>query len=275
MKSINVNIKIYSKDSCKKSDVLEAFSLDDSAPSLSSGLDECANIFRSRGNISRLCVDFGSAVKGRGRSSVRERLGRKKNRFINSIRFPLHFSSVLRLRLRSCPEITPRPPSPLSTSASTRANPAYSLDPVPFRFSLSRPISAEDIRSAIRARNLNKTNQYSNPPLSLADSPGVPFSALFSRLFSFLLYLFLFISIFPPLLSDTFVFSVSFSFAPILHSLTISKRPIYSHLSAESDDLLSRSFQPLYSLDFNSPNDWFYTWRTFSFHLPGRRKNIR
>ena len=91
-------------------------------------------------------------------------------------------------RLRSCPEI-----APFSKSVSTRANPAYSLDPVSFRFSLSRPISAEDIRSAIRAQNLNKTNQYSNPPLSLADSPSVPFSAFLLTSFYFLLYLFLFI----------------------------------------------------------------------------------
>lgn len=42
----------------------------------------------------------------------------------------------------------------LPTSASTRANPAYSLDLVPFRFSLSRPIPAEDIRPVIRERGI-------------------------------------------------------------------------------------------------------------------------
>lgn len=50
-----------------------------------------------------------------------------------------------------------------------------------------------------KARNLNKTNQYSNPPLSLADSPSVPFSAFFSRLFFLLPSLLIFIRLyFPP-----------------------------------------------------------------------------
>lgn len=69
---------------------------------LSWGFDECVNVFRSRSreNIScRLCADFERAVKDGKWSSARERLRRKKNRFINSIRLPLHFPSVLRFSL--------------------------------------------------------------------------------------------------------------------------------------------------------------------------------
>lgn len=138
---------------------------------------------------------------------------------------------------------------------------------MPFRFSLSRPISAEDIRSTIRAQNLNKTNQYSNPPLSLADSPSVPFSAFFFPSF----FIYFYPSLFPaaPSASSS---RVSFSFAPILHSLVQYRSVSFIRVFfAESGDLLSRPFQPLYSLGFNSPNDWFYTWRT-AFVLSAEKK---
>lgn len=182
--------KQYNKDSCKKNDILETFSLGGSAFAF-------VRIRRIRKYISKqfpreylassLCR---FQERRERRSNVRKRLGRKKNRFINSIRFPLHFSSVLQL---SPSPLVPQN-NPSFRRASIRTNPAYSLDPVPFRFSLSRPISAEDIRLAIRAQNLNKTNQYSNPPLSLADSPSVPFSAFFIVFFpSFFIYFYSFL----------------------------------------------------------------------------------
>lgn len=94
----------------------------------------------------------------------------------------------------------------------------------------------------------------------LADSPSVPFHP-FSHLFS-LPSLFIFIHLyFPPHLRlrllGLFLVCSDPSFIG-----TISKRLIYSRLFPESSDLLSRPFQLLYSLGFNSPNDWFYTWRT-------------
>jgi len=137
---------------------------------------------------------------------------------------------------------------------------------VPFRFSLSRPISAEDIRPAIRAQNLNKTNQYSNPPLSLslADSPSVPFPAFFLVFFTFF-FIYFYSSLFPAAFLRLRPPSSSRSLSRLLRSFIHwynIERLIYSRLFAESGNLLSRPFQPLYSLGFNSPNDWFYTWRT-------------
>lgn len=212
------------------------------------------------------------------RECARERLGRKKNRFINSIRFPLHFSSVL--RLPPSPLVPRNGPPPLATvreyprqSSLFARSGAVSLFVIASNFSGRYPVGD-------KARNLNKTNQYSNPPLSLADSPSVPFSAFFfSSLFFFTsLFIDFYSSLFPaasPTPSATF-FSVSLSLVCSDPSFigTISRCSfIRVSLPEESGDLLSRPFQPLYSLDFNSPNDWFYTWRELpSFYSPGRRK---
>lgn len=99
--------------------------------------------------ISRLRADFESAVKGRSR--VRARAFRKEEKsFYKFYSLPFAFllcpTALTASPLSPCPRNGP----PSRRARSTRANPAYSLDPVPFRFSLSRPISAEDIRSAIR-----------------------------------------------------------------------------------------------------------------------------
>lgn len=136
--------------------------------------------------------------------------------------------------------------------------PIQPIRSVPFRFSLSRPISAEDIRSAIRVRNLNKTNQYSNPPLSLADSPSVPFPPFFSPFFASLLYLFLFISI--SRRTSDFIFSVSFSFAPILHSLVQYRSVSFIRVSFPNRAI---SFSDL----FNFCTHWVSTARMIGFIL--------
>lgn len=133
-----------------------------------------------------------------------------------------------------------------------------------------------------KARNLNKTNQYSNPPLSLADSPSVPFSAFFFSSFFFTSpFIDFYSSLFPaasPTPSATF-FSRPLSLVCSDPSFigTISRCSfIRVSLPEESGDLLSRPFQPLYSLDLNSPNDWSYTWREpSSFYSPGRRKKYK
>lgn len=131
-----------------------------------------------------------------------------------------------------------------------------------------------------KARNLNKTNQYSNPPLSLADSPSVPFSTFFSLFFTSL-FIDFYSSLFPaasPTPSATF-FSVSLFLVCSDPSFigTISRCSfIRVSLPEESGDLLSRPFQPLYSLDFNSPNDWFYTLaRTVFVLFAGKKKKYK
>lgn len=112
-----------------------------------------------------------------------------------------------------------------------------------------------------KGANLNKTNQYSNPPLSLADSPSVSFSAFLLASFYFLLYLFLFISISRRTFDfDHFHLLGLFLVCSDLSFIdTISEA---SHLFASlcrNDLFFSRPFQSLYSLDFNSLNNWFHT----------------
>lgn len=169
--------------------------------------------------ISRLRADFESADERTIESArASERLGRKKNRFINSIRFPLHFSSVLRLSPSPCPEMVPPRDGreyPRQSSLFARSG-AVSLFVIASNFSGRYPVGD-------KARNLNKTNQYSNPPLSLADSPSVPFSAFFFSSFFFTSpFIDFYSSLFPaasPTPSATFLSGLSLSFAPILHSL--------------------------------------------------------
>lgn len=127
------------------------------------------------------------AVKDGRWSSARERLRRKKNRFINFIRLPLHFPSVLRFPLPL--NIFVRNGLSLDEREDSRQSSLFARSDATFRFSLSRPISAEDIRPAIRARNLNKTNQYSNPPFSFSLAGSLSVTPLLPLAF-FLPYLF-------------------------------------------------------------------------------------
>ena len=210
---------------------------------LSSGFDECTNTFPAR--ISRrLCVRF-REYQEKAEKAIERALRKEEKSFYKFHSLPFAFllcpTTLNSQRLRLCPEIVP-----FSKSVSTRANPAYSLDPVSFRFSLSRPISAEDIRSAIRAQNLNKTNQYSNPPLSLADSPSVPFSAFLLTSFYFLLYLFLFISI-----SRTF----NFDHFHLLGLFLVCSDPLFIDTISEASHLfasLCRIRRSLFFLDLFS-----------------------
>lgn len=159
----------------------------------------------------------------------------------------------------------------LSTSANARANPAYSPDPVPFRFSLSRPIPARDIRRPIRTRNLNKTNQYSNPPPSLAGSLSLSVLLFFLSLFISFISISRRISGYEHL----HLFGLFFSFAPVLHSLIQYRSVSFIRIS-----LLNRAifFPDL----FNLGTDWVSTARMIGFilsglslfHLLESRKNI-
>lgn len=207
--------------------------------------------------ISRLCADFEYCCE---RRNVIERTLKKEEKSFykfHSFTFAFLF----------CPTL---PPSPqhlrLKWSFSRRARGLAPIQPIR---SIQRHISLFVIASNSsgryptgdkRARNLNKTNQYSNPPFSfsLAGSLSVtPSSSPFFPLFI------LFISIscrISPTSSATFVCSVSFSFALIPYSLVQYRSVSFIRVSLSNRAI---SFPNL----FNLCTDWVQTARMIGFIL--------
>lgn len=208
-------------------------------------------------------------MKGGRRSRTRGRLRRKKNRFINSIRFPLHFPSVLRFPLSSSP-VSPvlRNSSPPDEREYSRQSGLFARSRAISLFVIASNSSGRYPAGDKRARNLNKTNQYSNPPRSLAltefpkrpdpHPPPLLLPRLFPRFFIYFVHLY-----FPPSPSHLRLLGFSRSLVCSDSSFigTISRHLIYSRPFVE----IGRS-PPRADL-FNLCTDWVPTARMIGFIL--------
>lgn len=224
--------------------------------------------------ISRLCADFEYCCERRKVIERARTLKKEEKSFykFHSFTFTFPFCPTLPLSPQHL-----RPKWPFSRRARGLApiQPIRSIRRHISLFVIASNSSGRYPTGDKRARNLNKTNQYSNPlfSFSLAGSlSGTPSPSPFFFLIYFVhLY---FLPHFSDFVGHLRLLGLFLVCSDSLFIGTISKRLIYSRLFVESGDLLSKPFQPLYWLGSNSPNDWFYTRWTVFVSLKSE-KNIR